>query len=416
MFRSNSNEFVSQNSNKINSNSNNNFKSNNLINNNNNANIKHDLFFKELNSSKIIQTNLTNNGKKDSKLTTSSISSSSSSNSNSNSLIDFNKNDLLPELWQTSSNDTYLSSDSLDYLTIKQDLTQLQQQQQQHHHHQQPQQLQQPQLQTSFALDNYLSQPQSPPTLKQFPNLNNNNSNFNVNYNHHHQEQHHQQQQPNQYSQESPLSLQFSSPKQQLQPLLQSPIQSNFNSIQPSSPQLQNYYLSQQQELNSSLWKQQQPHHQQQQQMGYYQEQLQNNSIQSPEPFLNSTTLQQIYLLDEEVQSRKKSIIEYTQLDDNLQQQQLQLQFQQLQLQQEQQQQQQNKLKPINTQLYKTELCQAFMRMGVCPYGLKCQFAHGEQELKYVERPPKWRSKPCSNWSKFGSCRYGNRCCFKHSD
>ncbi|RCK54901.1 mRNA decay factor CTH1 [Candida viswanathii] len=71
---------------------------------------------------------------------------------------------------------------------------------------------------------------------------------------------------------------------------------------------------------------------------------------------------------------------------------------------------------PINTQLYKTELCASFMKMGVCPYGNKCQFAHGENELKHVDRPPKWRSKPCANWSKYGSCRYGNRCCFKHGD
>ncbi|CAX44259.1 zinc finger-containing regulatory protein, putative [Candida dubliniensis CD36] len=70
----------------------------------------------------------------------------------------------------------------------------------------------------------------------------------------------------------------------------------------------------------------------------------------------------------------------------------------------------------INTQLYKTELCASFMKTGVCPYASKCQFAHGESELKHVERPPKWRSKPCANWSKYGSCRYGNRCCFKHGD
>lgn len=68
----------------------------------------------------------------------------------------------------------------------------------------------------------------------------------------------------------------------------------------------------------------------------------------------------------------------------------------------------------VNTQLYKTELCASFMKLAVCPYGNKCQFAHGENELKSVDRPPKWRSKPCANWAKFGSCRYGNRCCFKH--
>lgn len=74
------------------------------------------------------------------------------------------------------------------------------------------------------------------------------------------------------------------------------------------------------------------------------------------------------------------------------------------------------KQKNINTQLYKTELCVSFMKMGVCPYGSKCQFAHGEDELKQVERPANWRSRPCANWSKFGSCRYGKRCCFKHGD
>lgn len=68
----------------------------------------------------------------------------------------------------------------------------------------------------------------------------------------------------------------------------------------------------------------------------------------------------------------------------------------------------------VNTQLYKTELCASFIKLGLCPYGNKCQFAHGENELKSVDRPPKWRSKQCANWAKFGSCRYGNRCCFKH--
>ena len=68
----------------------------------------------------------------------------------------------------------------------------------------------------------------------------------------------------------------------------------------------------------------------------------------------------------------------------------------------------------LNTQLYKTELCAQYMKLGGCPYGNKCQFAHGEGELKQVERPPKWRLKPCANWLKTGSCRYGNRCLFKH--
>ncbi|WPK25274.1 hypothetical protein PUMCH_002585 [Australozyma saopauloensis] len=72
--------------------------------------------------------------------------------------------------------------------------------------------------------------------------------------------------------------------------------------------------------------------------------------------------------------------------------------------------------KSLNTQLYKTELCMSFMKTNVCPYGNKCQFAHGEAELKRVERPSNWRSKPCANWTRYGSCRYGKRCCFKHGE
>lgn len=72
--------------------------------------------------------------------------------------------------------------------------------------------------------------------------------------------------------------------------------------------------------------------------------------------------------------------------------------------------------KNLNTQLYKTELCASFMKLGLCPYGGKCQFAHGRAELKTVDRPSNWRSKPCTNWARTGSCRYGKRCCFKHGE
>lgn len=72
--------------------------------------------------------------------------------------------------------------------------------------------------------------------------------------------------------------------------------------------------------------------------------------------------------------------------------------------------------KSLNTQLYKTELCLLYMKTNVCPYGSKCQFAHGDAELKTVERPSNWRSKPCANWARYGLCRYGKRCCFKHGE
>lgn len=39
--------------------------------------------------------------------------------------------------------------------------------------------------------------------------------------------------------------------------------------------------------------------------------------------------------------------------------------------------------------LYKTELCRSWEEKGTCRYGPKCQFAHGEDELKRVQRHPK---------------------------
>lgn len=72
--------------------------------------------------------------------------------------------------------------------------------------------------------------------------------------------------------------------------------------------------------------------------------------------------------------------------------------------------------KKKDNQLYKTEMCVQFQRNGYCPYGSKCQFAHGEQELKRIKRCDNWKTKPCINWMRTGTCRYGKRCCFKHGD
>ena len=43
--------------------------------------------------------------------------------------------------------------------------------------------------------------------------------------------------------------------------------------------------------------------------------------------------------------------------------------------------------------LYKTELCNSWIERGVCRYGSKCQFAHGEQELRPVIRHPKYKTE-----------------------
>lgn len=41
--------------------------------------------------------------------------------------------------------------------------------------------------------------------------------------------------------------------------------------------------------------------------------------------------------------------------------------------------------------LYKTELCRSWEEKGSCRYGPKCQFAHGEDEIRKVARHPKVR-------------------------
>lgn len=64
--------------------------------------------------------------------------------------------------------------------------------------------------------------------------------------------------------------------------------------------------------------------------------------------------------------------------------------------------------------LYKTELCKHFMDTGTCRYGNKCQFAHGEHELRGVLRHPKYKTTLCKAFSTEGKCQYGNRCRFIH--
>merc|ERR1712048_1164111 len=70
----------------------------------------------------------------------------------------------------------------------------------------------------------------------------------------------------------------------------------------------------------------------------------------------------------------------------------------------------------FNTQRYKSEICQRFMENGSCKYGEKCQFAHGEDELRYVYKHPKYKTLPCKTFHQSGVCSYGNRCNFLHAE
>ncbi|DAZ95509.1 TPA: hypothetical protein N0F65_001848 [Lagenidium giganteum] len=66
--------------------------------------------------------------------------------------------------------------------------------------------------------------------------------------------------------------------------------------------------------------------------------------------------------------------------------------------------------------LYKTELCKHFTETGTCRYGAKCQFAHGEEELRGVLRHPKYKTTRCKAFLSTGKCMYGSRCRFIHTD
>jgi len=71
--------------------------------------------------------------------------------------------------------------------------------------------------------------------------------------------------------------------------------------------------------------------------------------------------------------------------------------------------------KEINGQnLYKTELCRSFVETGMCRYGSKCQFAHGQSELRPVLRHPKYKTDFCKTFHTIGTCPYGTRCRFIH--
>ncbi|XXQ29946.1 C3H1-type domain-containing protein [Plasmodiophora brassicae] len=66
--------------------------------------------------------------------------------------------------------------------------------------------------------------------------------------------------------------------------------------------------------------------------------------------------------------------------------------------------------------LYKTELCRSWSQMNTCPYGAKCQFAHGAEELRPVQRHPKYKTVDCKQYKATGTCSFGSRCVFVHEE
>ena len=65
---------------------------------------------------------------------------------------------------------------------------------------------------------------------------------------------------------------------------------------------------------------------------------------------------------------------------------------------------------------YKTELCKKFQSTGNCPYGYKCRFAHGKEELLSKSQGANYKKKPCKTFNEKGYCPYGSRCSFRHDE
>ncbi|KAK2964709.1 hypothetical protein BLNAU_9 [Blattamonas nauphoetae] len=64
---------------------------------------------------------------------------------------------------------------------------------------------------------------------------------------------------------------------------------------------------------------------------------------------------------------------------------------------------------------YKTELCRHFCETGFCIFGDRCEFAHGDSELRHIEKEVPNTPCPCYHAYPF-ICYYGTRCRYKHKD
>ena len=65
---------------------------------------------------------------------------------------------------------------------------------------------------------------------------------------------------------------------------------------------------------------------------------------------------------------------------------------------------------------YKTELCKTYSETKKCPYGFKCRFAHGKEELLSKIINSNYKKKDCKTFSENGFCPYGSRCSFRHDE
>eukprot|EP00485_Elphidium_margaritaceum_P001338 CAMPEP_0202701140 /NCGR_PEP_ID=MMETSP1385-20130828/14246_1 /ASSEMBLY_ACC=CAM_ASM_000861 /TAXON_ID=933848 /ORGANISM="Elphidium margaritaceum" /LENGTH=811 /DNA_ID=CAMNT_0049358491 /DNA_START=248 /DNA_END=2683 /DNA_ORIENTATION=- len=66
--------------------------------------------------------------------------------------------------------------------------------------------------------------------------------------------------------------------------------------------------------------------------------------------------------------------------------------------------------------LFKTELCENWVKKGHCTYGKKCHFAHGREDVRTRWRIENYKTQPCCDPARADSrlCLFGKRCNYAH--
>lgn len=66
--------------------------------------------------------------------------------------------------------------------------------------------------------------------------------------------------------------------------------------------------------------------------------------------------------------------------------------------------------------LYKTEICQNWLRTKNCSYGSKCHYAHGFADMRARMRIETFKTQPCADPARKGCqmCMYSGRCNYAH--
>ena len=105
------------------------------------------------------------------------------------------------------------------------------------------------------------------------------------------------------------------------------------------------------------------------------------------------------------MQAKAKNLINYSVFEDNSLLRKMQILKQ---IKQSKENQETGKIR------YKTEICRSFKDNSICRYGQKCQFAHGDHELRNLNRHEKFKTELCRRFHQDSYCPYGPRCHFIH--